>query len=102
MKAINCSQCGALIERVRIRDDFAECSYCHSATPILKDKIVYVQEKPKPKLRKLSEDEQKSVLKSFDSDDIPFLNEEIVAAIPFVIFGLVFTILIFYVSFSSE
>lgn len=45
MKAITCSQCGALIKQIRKRDKFAQCEYCHAAIPILKDKIFEISEK---------------------------------------------------------
>lgn len=48
MKAITCSQCGALIKRIRIRDKFAECEYCHATIPILKDKVIVIPDKEKP------------------------------------------------------
>ncbi len=102
MKAINCSQCGALIRRVRIRDKFAECEYCHSTTQILREKIIYVQDKPKPKLKKLTEQEQKSVLQSFDSDDeIPFLDDATknsIIVVLLVIAGIIITFLLAYYS----
>ena len=51
MKAITCSQCGALIERIRIDDKFAECAYCHALIPIIKEKILDIPD-PKPAEKK--------------------------------------------------
>ncbi len=45
MKAITCSQCGALIKRIRISDKFAECEYCFAAIPIEKEKVVELPDK---------------------------------------------------------
>ncbi len=45
MKAITCSQCGALIKRIRISDKFAECEYCHATIPIIKEKVVEIPDK---------------------------------------------------------
>ncbi len=42
MKAITCSQCGALIKRVRIRDKYAECDYCHATIPVIKEKVIEI------------------------------------------------------------
>ncbi len=44
MKAITCSQCGALIKRIQEGDRFADCDYCHARIPIAKEKILEVSE----------------------------------------------------------
>lgn len=48
MKAITCSQCGALIKRININDKLVECEYCHASIPILKDNIVEIPDKKPP------------------------------------------------------
>lgn len=70
MKAITCSQCGALIKRIRERDRFAVCEYCRAKIPIQKEKVIIVPDKPeKPKLRELSEKEKANVFESVELDD---------------------------------
>ncbi len=46
MKAITCSQCGAVIKRIRLRDKIAYCDYCDATIPIIKDKVVEMADKP--------------------------------------------------------
>jgi DNA-directed RNA polymerase subunit RPC12/RpoP len=108
MKAITCSQCGALIKRIRERDKFAECEYCHAKIPIQKEKIIVIKDQtpPKPKLRKLSENEKKYLFPSVDDDYVPFFSEDaqqgliIIGAmvIVFLLFGLPFI----YSEYSSK
>ncbi|MEZ5425780.1 MAG: hypothetical protein R2747_05920 [Pyrinomonadaceae bacterium] len=75
---MSCSQCGAYIKRVRVRENFAECEYCGSLIPVLSEKVVLVpnQQPTKPKLRKLTEKEKKDLFKSVDERDVPFFDED--------------------------
>lgn len=96
MKAITCSQCGALIKQIRERDKFAECEYCLAKIPIQKEKVIIIPDQtlPKPKLRKLSDRDKAHLFPSVDDDYVPFLDGEsltwvVVVGIIIVVFGLV-------------
>jgi hypothetical protein len=52
MKAMTCSQCGALIERIRIDDKFAECVYCHALIPVVREKVVEIPDKKPAAVKK--------------------------------------------------
>ncbi|MEZ5344590.1 MAG: hypothetical protein R2681_03445 [Pyrinomonadaceae bacterium] len=102
MIAINCSQCGALIKRVRIRDKIAECEYCHSTTQIFEEKIIYVKENPRREFEKLTEEEKRTYLPSFDWDDEDkIFNEETKTHMMLFAIAAVGTIVLFYFVFST-
>ncbi|MEZ5426204.1 MAG: energy transducer TonB [Pyrinomonadaceae bacterium] len=46
MKAITCSQCGAVIKRIRIRDKYAHCDYCDAVFPIEEKKVIEIPSPP--------------------------------------------------------
>lgn len=47
MKAMTCPQCGALIKKISLKDEFADCDYCKAKILLAenKDKIVEITEK---------------------------------------------------------
>jgi hypothetical protein len=104
MKAITCSQCGALIKQIRLRDKFAECDYCHAKIPVEKEKVIVISEK-KPQLEKLSEKQKKSVFRSYDLDEdyVPEISEEskIVGFMIFIAFVIAVPIVLYYI-FSPD
>lgn len=55
MKAITCSQCGALVTEISIRDKFADCNYCGAKILIEenKERIIEIGKKEANTLRKL-------------------------------------------------
>jgi DNA-directed RNA polymerase subunit RPC12/RpoP len=50
MKAITCSQCGALIKRISLKDKFANCDYCGAKILIEenKERIIEIRDKVTP------------------------------------------------------
>lgn len=48
MKAITCTQCGALIKRISRRDDFALCDYCGAKMLVEENKTPIVETSDKP------------------------------------------------------
>lgn len=71
MKAITCSQCGALIKGISAKKDLAECKYCGAEIPVLLEKIFEVPDKPAiqpPKLPQFTENEKANLFISLEDD----------------------------------
>lgn len=103
MKAITCSQCGALIKRIDTKDKFVACEYCHAKIPIQKEKVFVIHEQipPKPKLRKLSDKEKNQIFTSVDDNYVPFLDDDTknwLVIIGFVILAIGLTVFLAYSS----
>lgn len=45
MKAITCSQCGALLKGISTKKELADCIYCGAEIPIRKEKVFEVSDK---------------------------------------------------------
>jgi DNA-directed RNA polymerase subunit RPC12/RpoP len=45
MKAITCSQCGALIEDVSLKTSFVRCNYCKANVLIIDEKILEISKR---------------------------------------------------------
>jgi len=56
MKAITCSQCGALNKDISLKMEFAKCEYCLAAIPLkaLKDKVFEIPDKVADEIKTLS------------------------------------------------
>src|SRR5688500_17527652 len=67
MKAITCSQCGALIKGISAKKEFADCQYCGAEISILIEKIFEVPDKP-PKLPQFTENEKANLFRSLEDD----------------------------------
>jgi uncharacterized Zn finger protein (UPF0148 family) len=52
MKAITCSQCGALITEISTKSGYVDCIYCHAKIPFRNEKITEIS-------RKKAEEEEK-------------------------------------------
>lgn len=80
MKAITCSQCGALIKGISSKSEFADCNYCGAEIPIKLDKIIEIADNVKPATpvtqKRFSPTEKENLLRSFEDDSVPFVDEE--------------------------
>lgn len=71
MKAITCSQCGALIKGISSKKEFTDCKYCGAEIPVLLEKIFEVPDKPaveQPKFEQFTENEKANLFRSADDD----------------------------------
>ncbi len=108
MKAITCSQCGALIKGISAKKGFADCRYCGAEIPILHEKIFEVPDKPAaqpPNLPQFTANEKANLFNSVD-EDTNFVKETSVGRMILtfiVVGGLVIMIpLILFQVFSSH
>lgn len=61
MKAMTCPQCGALIKKISLKEEFADCNYCEAKILLSenKDKIVEISEKKLTPIEQYRENKQK-------------------------------------------
>ncbi|MGI9054536.1 MAG: hypothetical protein ACR2F2_01905 [Pyrinomonadaceae bacterium] len=57
MKAITCSQCGALVKEISLKERFADCNYCGAKIRLEENKIIEFRQ-PEPKLKAFADKER--------------------------------------------
>ncbi len=89
MKAITCSQCGALIKDISAKKKFADCCYCGAEIPILLEKIFEVPDKPAAqpvKLPRFNDNEKANLFKELDDNS----NAVKESSVPITILVIIF------------
>ncbi len=79
MKAITCSQCGALITKISTKAGFVSCDYCRAKIPIKIENVLEIPALPKTiehknNTWKLNEKEKQLVFSSVVKSDEPVTN----------------------------
>lgn len=96
MKAITCSQCGALVKEISLKDKFAFCDYCGAKIRLEENKIIEFRP-PQPKLKPIvGKDRERlfeQTLRQNNDDNSYNDTKKVINIILVIIFGscLVFT-----------
>ena len=100
MKAMTCPQCGALIKKISLKDEFADCDYCEAKILVAenKDKIVEINEKKLTAWEQYRENRRKIDERTKQNNwDVDYLEEtesNTPRVFGYVIFGIIALIVI--------
>lgn len=97
MKAIACPRCGALIKKISLKEEFADCDYCEAKILLSenKDKIVEISDKKLTPWDQYRENHRKIEERTKQNSwDIEETNAETPRIFGFVIFGVIALIVV--------